>query len=80
MDPEVTTMQRNMGTTDRLIRALVLAPAAIVAALLAGPGTLGGIVLLGVAVVMLTTSAVGFCPLYAPFGIRTCPRESARTS
>lgn len=73
-------MQKNMGTADRLIRALVLAPAAIAAALLVGPGTLGGIALLGVAVVMLATSAVGFCPLYAPFGIRTCPRESARAS
>jgi hypothetical protein len=27
--------------------------------------------------VMLLTSAVGFCPLYAPLGLSTCPRRTA---
>jgi hypothetical protein len=37
-------------------------------------GTLG-IVLLVVGAVFLLTSIVGFCLLYAPFGIRTCPKK-----
>ncbi|MBL7953547.1 MAG: DUF2892 domain-containing protein [Flavobacteriales bacterium] len=64
-------MKPNMGTTDRILRTIV----AVVIALLyfTGiiPGTLG-IVLLVLAVVFLATSMMGFCPLYAPFGIRTC--------
>ena len=55
-------------------------------ALLHGVGTAWGIVLLVVAVVMVVTAAVGFCPLYRLFGISTCkvpnsasaaPKESA---
>jgi hypothetical protein len=38
-----------------------------------GFGTVAGIVLLVVAGVMVVTAAVGFCPLYAVFGVSTCP-------
>jgi Protein of unknown function (DUF2892) len=34
-------------------------------------------VLIVVSVIFLLTSAVGFCPLYAVFGIRTCPVKKA---
>jgi hypothetical protein len=68
-------MTRNMGTADRLVRAFLVGPAALVAALAVGIGTLGGIVLVAVAAVMLATSAVGFCPLYALFGIHTVGRH-----
>jgi hypothetical protein len=37
-------------------------------------GTLG-IVLLVLAGVFVLTSAIGFCPLYAIFGISTCPAK-----
>lgn len=70
-------MFRNMGTFDRLARALVVAPLAVIAAFIVGPLTLGGIALVAFAAVMLATAAVGFCPLYAPFGIRTCPASKA---
>jgi hypothetical protein len=57
-------MTRNMSTLDRTVRALLVAPAAVVVALVVGPGSIGGIVLLALAGVMLATSAAGFCPLY----------------
>lgn len=65
-------MTRNMGRTDRAVRALVVAPLLVVAALLAGAGTPLGIVALMAAAVMLATSAAGFCPLYRLVGISTC--------
>ncbi len=58
-------MHRNMGTVDRAVRAFLVAPVAVVAALAAGAGTVPGVVLLVVAAIMLATAAVGFCPLYA---------------
>lgn len=69
-------MKRNMGTVDRLIRTLVIAPVALLVAAWAGFGTAAGIVGVAVATIMLATSAVGFCPLYALFGIGTCRRKA----
>lgn len=68
-------MRRNMGTLDRVLRALVVAPIALIAGLVAGAGTPLGVILIIVAAVMLATAAIGFCPLYAPFGLKTCPRK-----
>ncbi|HEY9178414.1 MAG TPA: DUF2892 domain-containing protein [Flavipsychrobacter sp.] len=64
-------MKKNMGTTDKAIRILV---AVVIAGLYFGniiTGTLA-IVLMVLAVVFLLTSLVGFCPLYAIFGMNTC--------
>jgi uncharacterized membrane protein len=58
-------MRRNMNTFDRLLRTLLVAPAAVVIGILIGPGSAGSIVLYAVAVIMLATSAVGYCPLYS---------------
>ena len=58
-------MSRNMSTIDRGLRSFVIAPVAIVIAVLAGAGSLAGILLLVFAAMMLATSAVGYCPLYA---------------
>jgi hypothetical protein len=66
-------MARNMGTVDRGLRAFVVAPVAIVVALLIGAGTLLGIILFVVAAVMLVTAVSGFCPTYTVFGISTHP-------
>jgi len=63
-------MKLNMGNTDRIVR-LVIAVLLAIGAALAGFGTVGGIILLILAAVMLITSAVGFCPLYAPFKFST---------
>jgi len=65
-------MKKNMGTADRIIRVLL----AIVVGVLYFTGTISGtlgIVLLVLAGVFVLTSLISFCPLYAPFGLRTCP-------
>ncbi len=58
-------MSKNMNILDRRVRALLVAPVAIVIGLLVGPWSVGSIVLYAVAAVMLATSAVGYCPLYS---------------
>lgn len=60
-----------MGKTDRIIRVIL----AIVLGYLYFSGTVTGtlgIVLVSLGAIFLLTSLISFCPLYAPFGIRTC--------
>jgi hypothetical protein len=64
-------LTKNMGGFDRGVRAFLLAPVAIVAALAIGASSIGGIVLFVLASVFVVTSATGLCPLYVPFGIDT---------
>jgi len=71
-------MNINMGSIDRMLRAFVVAPAAIVVALVVGAGSVTGIVLLVIAAIMLATAAVGFCPLYRLLGINTRAQHKAR--
>lgn len=63
-------MSSNLGTLDRVIR-VVLGVVAAVASYLVGPATAGGAVAAVVAVILLATAIVGFCPLYAVIGLRT---------
>ena len=70
---------KNMGSLDRALRAFVIAPVAIVAALALGASSIGAIVLFAVAGVALVTGAVGRCPSYVPFGIDTHGRGRAHT-
>lgn len=68
-------MKKNMGSADRVIRAIV----AIVVAYLIYAGTLTGTwaIVAGIAAgVFLLTSFMSFCPLYAPFGMSTCKTRS----
>ncbi len=61
-----------MGSADRIIRVIIAA----ILGVLYFNGTISGttgIVLLVLAGVFVLTSMVSFCPLYAPFGISTCP-------
>ena len=67
-------MTRNMNRLDRRLRAFVVAPAAVGAALLVGAGSVGGVVLFALAAVMLATSAAGFCPLYTLLHIKPSGR------
>ena len=60
-----------MGSADRVIRFIIAAIVVILYFTGTVSGTLG-IVLLVLAGVFLLTSFISFCPLYAPFGIRTC--------
>ena len=64
-------MERNESGVDRIIR-VVIAIAAVIGAAAVGFGSWGAWLLLAVAVIMLVTAAVGFCPLYRVFGISTC--------
>lgn len=72
-------MGHNEGTADRVVRGLVVAPIALIAAVAVGLGTVAGVVLAVVGVVMALTAAVGFCPLYRLVGVSTC-RLPARDS
>jgi len=67
-------MKINMGGADRTIRVLIAIAIAVLYITNVITGTLG-IVLLILAGVFLFTSVIGFCPLYAPFGIRTCRKK-----
>lgn len=64
-------MQKNVGSIDRAIRALV--GIALLAVYFFGglQGALG-IVALVAGIVMLGTAAIGWCPPYALLGINTC--------
>jgi hypothetical protein len=64
-------MKKNMGNTDRLIRVLLAGVLAYLYFSGTVTGTIG-LVLVVLAGVFVLTSFVGFCPLYAPFGIKTC--------
>jgi len=63
-------LAKNLGNTDRLIRAI----AALVIIILYATGRISGtlaIVLGIVAVAFLVTSLVSWCPSYLPFGLST---------
>ncbi|MFC2100427.1 DUF2892 domain-containing protein [Bacteroidota bacterium] len=67
-------MKKNMGSADRIIRVII----AVIIAILYFTGIVGGtlgIVLIILAGVFVLTSFVSFCPLYLPFGIKTCARK-----
>jgi len=64
-------MTINMNTLDRRLRSFAAAPLLVIVALLVGAGTVIGLVLLALAVVMVATSAVGVCPLYRLIHIST---------
>lgn len=64
-------MKKNMGNVDRISRVLLAAVIAVLFFMKVISGTMGYI-LLGLGGIFLLTSLISFCPLYAPFGIKTC--------
>lgn len=66
-------MKKNMGIADRVIRLIVAAVLGYLYFSGTVTGTLG-IVLVVLGGVFTLTSLVGFCPLYAPFGLKTCAK------
>lgn len=68
-------MKRNEGTADRIVRT-VLGIGAVAWAASLGWTTTGALVLLALAVVLLATAAIGFCPLYHVLGVSTAPRAA----
>jgi hypothetical protein len=67
-------MVKNMGNTDRIIRILI-AVAIVVLFLTDVISGTPGIVLIVLAGIFLLTSFISFCPLYLPFGIKTCKKK-----
>ena len=63
-------MVKNESNADRIIRVIVAIVAFVVAGMV-GFGSVLGIILAVVGVIMLVTAAIGFCPLYRVFGIST---------
>jgi hypothetical protein len=63
-------MKKNVGTTDRIIRAVI---GLVILALGIYYGSWWG--LLGL--IALGTAAVGWCALYQPFGFSTCAVETS---
>jgi hypothetical protein len=69
-------MIKNMGSVDRVLRII----AAVIFTVLFFMGTITGTtaqVMIVLAGVFLITSLIGFCPLYTPFGLSTCPEEDS---
>ena len=67
-------MKKNMGTIDRVLRAIV----GVIIAILYFTGQISGTaaIILGIiAVVFLLTSLVSVCPAYLPFGLSTKKAE-----
>ncbi len=69
-------MKKNMGNIDRTLRTLLAIVFAVLYYTEVISGTFG-IVLIVLAIIFLLTSLVSFCPLYAPFGLSTCKKETA---
>jgi hypothetical protein len=73
-------MERNVGSTDKLVRVLFGAVAGVVSlAVLAGAVSLPAILapVLGLAsVILLATGLTGFCGLYKVLGLNTCPVDA----
>ena len=63
-------MQKNIGALDRLIRFIAGAVLAILVIASAVTGT-AAVVLGIIAILLLLTSIISFCPLYVPFKIST---------
>ena len=62
-------MSINMGSADRIIRAIV--GIVLLALVFVGPQTAWG----GIGIVPLATAAVGNCPAYSILGIKTCKKQ-----
>ena len=67
---ERNPMKRNVGSTDKIVRA-VIAVVALVVAGFAGFSSGWGIVLVIVAAIMVVTASSGYCPIYSATGIST---------
>ncbi|TPN86929.1 YgaP family membrane protein [Aquimarina algicola] len=64
-------MKKNMGNTDRIFRLIIAVVITILYFTDIITGLLG-IVLLVLSAIFVLTSLIRFCPLYLPFGLKTC--------
>ena len=68
-------MKKNVGNIDKIIRVIL---ALVVGALYFTETVTGGagITLVVAGVVLLATTFMSFCPIYAIFGMRSCPVDN----
>jgi hypothetical protein len=67
-------MKKNMGITDKWVRIVIAVIIIVLSFMKVLKGT-AEIILLIVALILLLTSIVNFCPLWALLGINTVPRN-----
>jgi len=65
-------MKKNVGTIDKVVRILAAILITVLYFTDIITGTVG-IVFVVLAAVFAITSLISFCPLYAIFGLSTCP-------
>ena len=71
-------MKKNLGSADRVIRLLLAAVLGFLFYNQTVTGTMG-IIFLIVAIVLVVTSFVSFCPLYAILGIKSSKNKEAKS-
>lgn len=64
-------MKKNMGNGDRIVRVILAIVFGVLYFTHSVNATLG-LILFIIGIVFLLTSLIGFCPLYLPFGVKTC--------
>jgi len=69
--------KKNVGSADRVIRAIVGVAALLGFFMMSTTGILHWVLLL-VGVIGLGTAAMSSCPIYSIFGLRTCPLDKAK--
>ena len=62
-------MRQNLGPADRAIR--IIAGMLLISLTVVGPRTACGFI----GMLPLITAFAGWCPLYAMFGVNSCPRS-----
>lgn len=68
-------MKANINTADRIIRVMIAAIVALLYFMNVIHGTLG-IVLMIAAAIILLTSVINFCPIYYALGISTAKKTA----
>ena len=71
-------MKKNVGNLDKVVRIILAAVIAVLYFNNVISGT-SGLVLMVLAAIFLLTSLIGFCPLYAIFGLNTCPVKKVKS-
>lgn len=66
-------IQRNESITDHSVRGAGAVVAFLLAFFAVKPKSPAGIALIVMGTILGATAALGFCPLYRPFGLNTCP-------
>ncbi len=63
-------MEKNVGTVDRVIRIALAVIALVLYLTRAVTGTMA-LLVMAIAIILVLTSIISYCPLYRPFNINT---------